>query len=63
MATLLLSFLALGVALLAMSIGVLLGRPPITGSCGGLGGRCAACSGNCPSKRAETEAAESGRTT
>jgi hypothetical protein len=29
-----------GLALLAMAVGVLAGRSPIQGSCGGIGGRC-----------------------
>lgn len=29
-----------GVALLAMAVGVLSGRAPIQGSCGGIAGRC-----------------------
>ena len=46
--TLLLAFaIVLGVVA-AMSIGVMNGRRPISGSCGGLnGGRCELCSGNC----------------
>ena len=46
--TLLLTFaIVLGV-MVAMSIGVMNGRRPISGSCGGLNnGRCELCSGNC----------------
>ena len=46
--TLLLTFaIVLGV-IAAMSIGVMNGRRPINGSCGGLNnGRCELCSGNC----------------
>jgi hypothetical protein len=46
--TLLLAFaIVLGV-IAAMSIGVMNGRRPISGSCGGLNnGRCELCSGNC----------------
>ncbi len=40
----LLTLLLIGLAMSAMSLGLLLGRPPIKGSCGGLGG-CAACGG------------------
>jgi hypothetical protein len=47
-ATLALSFVLILAAILAMSIGVLNGRKPISGSCGGLNnGRCELCSGNC----------------
>ncbi|MFT6389391.1 MAG: hypothetical protein ACJAUP_002783 [Cellvibrionaceae bacterium] len=37
MTTVLLAFLLLGFVIIAMSIGVLLGRKPIKGSCGGIG--------------------------
>ena len=48
MTTLLVTVLFFGLALLAMSIGVIFGREPIRGSCGGVAGRCALCSGtNC----------------
>ena len=36
MATMFFTFVALGLIILAMSIGVLLGRKPIAGSCGGM---------------------------
>ncbi len=62
MTTVLLSLVAIAVAIAAMSIGVMLGRPPISGSCGGVGGRCAACSGTCPSKRTGAEPSTSGST-
>lgn len=46
--TLLLSFTIMLAVIAAMSIGVVNGRKPISGSCGGLnGGRCELCSGNC----------------
>ena len=49
LATLGLSFLIIALAIAAMGIGVLAGREPIKGSCGGLnGGGCALCSGRCP---------------
>jgi len=38
-------------AVLAMSVGVLFGREPIRGSCGGVVGRCDSCTRTC-SKRA-----------
>ena len=54
MTTLLITILVFGMALLAMSVGVMLGREPIRGSCGGIAGRCALCSGEtCEKKRAE----------
>jgi hypothetical protein len=37
MTTLLLAFILLGVIIIAMSIGVIMGRKPISGSCGGIG--------------------------
>ena len=47
----LLSFTVMLVAVLAMSVGVLAGRKPIKGSCGGLNGRgCELCSGRCPKR-------------
>lgn len=36
MTTFLVTFLVIGIAILAMAVGVLLGRRPIGGSCGGL---------------------------
>lgn len=54
--TILLSILIVGALFVAMAVGVLLGRPPIRGSCGGLGAvgikeDCAFCGGRpdrCP---------------
>ena len=46
--TLLLSFLIIAFAVTAMAVGVMAGRAPIKGSCGGVGGRgCELCSGTC----------------
>ncbi|MGB5344917.1 MAG: hypothetical protein WBN23_02005 [Woeseia sp.] len=46
--TLILAFLITGAVMAVMSIGVIAGRAPIKGSCGGLnGGGCELCSGNC----------------
>lgn len=46
--TLLLSFLIVLLAIAAMGIGVMAGRKPIKGSCGGLNSDgCELCSGNC----------------
>ena len=39
--------LTFGVAVLAMSVGVLFGREPIRGSCGGVVGRCDSCTRVC----------------
>ena len=47
------SFIALVGAIAAMAVGVLFGRRAISGSCGGIAGRCAGCggSGECPRRR------------
>ena len=46
LATLFLSFVVVALAVTAMAIGVMAGRAPIKGSCGGLnGGSCELCSG------------------
>jgi hypothetical protein len=51
-ATVLLSFVIIVLAIAGMAIGVLTGREPIKGSCGGLnGGRCELCSGRCRKNR------------
>ena len=48
LATLLLSFILISVVIAAMSVGVMFGRAPIKGSCGGLNGKaCELCSGTC----------------
>ena len=48
LATVLLAFLVFGAAVAAMGIGVIAGRSPIKGSCGGLnGGPCELCSSDC----------------
>lgn len=36
MGTLIITFVVLGLVVIAMSVGVLLGRKPISGSCGGM---------------------------
>ena len=53
MTTLLLAFLIIGLLVLAMSIGVIMGRKPIKGSCGGVGAalneknyKCSLCGGD-----------------
>jgi len=46
--TMLLSFVIIVMVIAAMGIGVMAGRKPIKGSCGGLnGGSCELCSGKC----------------
>ena len=57
MSTLILTFIILSLIVASMSIGVLFGRKPITGSCGGLQGldpkrECELCGGN-PAKCTE----------
>lgn len=48
MTTVVATFVVLVLAVAAMAVGVLFGRAPIRGSCGGIaGGGCAACSGSC----------------
>ncbi len=48
LSTLLVTFVVLLTVIAAMAIGVINGRKPISGSCGGLnGGGCELCSGNC----------------
>lgn len=53
------TFLVMGIAILAMAIGVLLGRRPIGGSCGGLeriGLECdAGCDKPCPERLARMQ--------
>lgn len=55
MMVLLLSFTFMLVAVLGLSLGVLLGRRPIQGSCGGIGGRCGTCSRGCQTQDAAGE--------
>ncbi len=52
MTVLAITALVFGVSVLAMSVGVLLGREPIRGSCGGVVGSCDSCTLIC-SKRAD----------
>ena len=50
--TFLISFLLLLLVIAGMSIGVMNGRKPISGSCGGLnGGSCELCSGSCRNRK------------
>jgi hypothetical protein len=56
--TLLFAFLIISGTIAAMSVGVMAGRKPIKGSCGGLNGRsCELCSGQC--KRRSEQSTES----
>jgi len=49
--TMLLSFIVIAAVIAAMGVGVMAGRKPIRGSCGGLnGGGCELCSGDCREK-------------
>lgn len=67
MSTFLLVFLIVGILLFGMSIGVILGRKPISGTCGGigalgLGGSCDICGGDTKKCEEESErAAASGK--
>lgn len=46
--TLAFAFLIISAVIVAMSIGVIMGRSPLKGSCGGLNGRgCELCSSRC----------------
>ncbi len=55
----LLTFVVMGIAILAMAVGVMLGRRPIGGSCGGLeriGLACdAGCDQPCPKRLARRQ--------
>ncbi len=57
MATFVLSFVLVALAVTGMAAGVLLGRRPISGSCGGLGSAtCAACTRPCRRRRRDAQA-------
>jgi len=49
------TFIIMAIAIIGMAIGVLLGRPAIKGSCGGLNqvGLSGSCSGACSSEEKE----------
>lgn len=52
--TFVLSFIVILGVIAGMALGVANGRPPISGSCGGLnGGRCELCSGRCKKENPE----------
>jgi len=54
--TVLITFVLILVVIAAMSVGVLAGRPPIRGSCGGVGnGPFELCSGGCRQRNAREE--------
>ena len=54
--TVALSFVVISAVIAAMSIGVMAGRRPIRGSCGGLNGTgCALCSGRCRKRESGNE--------
>ena len=54
------TFVIMGIAVLAMAVGVLAGRKPIAGSCGGLGkfnvDCVAGCDKPCPKSEARAQA-------
>jgi len=54
------AFIVIAIAVLGMAIGVLLGRPAIKGSCGGLNqvGLGGSCGGGCSSEEKEVCAAK-----
>lgn len=58
MSTMIASFVAILLAVAAMAVGILCGRAPIRGSCGGAG--CGACTRSCES-RASTDDDAAGR--
>jgi hypothetical protein len=52
--TIILSFVIVAAVIAVMGIGVMAGRAPIKGSCGGLnGGGCELCSGRCKKSASE----------
>lgn len=54
--TLVFSFFIIVLAITAMSVGVMAGRRPIKGSCGGLNsGGCELCSGSCRKKTGQEQ--------
>ena len=55
MSTFIASFIIIAIAIIAMAAGVLLGRPAIKGSCGGLNqvGLAGSCSGACSADEKE----------
>lgn len=54
MSTIVASFVILLLAMGAMAVGVIFGRAPIRGSCGGIaGGDCAVCTRRCERRAAD----------
>ena len=48
MSTVVATFVVFSLAVAAMAVGIIFGRAPIRGSCGGVSGKgCAACAGRC----------------
>jgi hypothetical protein len=43
----LMSFIVIVLAVAGMAVGVILGRPAIKGSCGGIAGKCRHCTVEC----------------
>ena len=67
MAIFLVSLLVIGLVMAAMAIGVIMGRPPIKGSCGGMGAlgidtACDICGGNPQRCDEETRSGDSEKT-
>jgi len=67
MSLFLISALVIGLVMAAMAVGVMAGRPPIKGSCGGMGAlgidaACDICGGNPQRCDEETRDGEVGRT-
>ena len=55
MSTFIVTFIIMAIAVIGMAIGVLVGRPAIKGSCGGLNqvGLSGSCGGSCSSEEKE----------
>lgn len=63
MNTFLITLIVVGVVMAAMAVGVMFGRKPIAGSCGGVGadGGACGCSNPCSGRQTRTDAAEAGQ--
>ena len=48
------SFVVILLAIAGMAVGVMLGRPAIKGSCGGIAGECPHCTAKCRRGRDES---------